>query len=142
MPYELDVRRLIDAPVELVSRARTDIDIQREIAKANDGSAKLSGEIRVGGKRVEEWQQGDRTCRVTQTYLEIGPDRVYSELLELPPSPVYESTITETLTPQDGKTLFWFHVEGFPTEQERDIHRKGYNIVLDRLEAWREATRG
>lgn len=137
MSYELDVERLIDAPTEDVYRARTDVGIEREIGQMFDSTSSMSGEVRLGGTRVGEWGPENRRYRVTQTFLEITQDRiVYSELLEVPPSPVYTSTITETIRDQDGKTLFHFHVEGFPNAEERDMHREGYNIVLDRLEAY------
>jgi uncharacterized protein YndB with AHSA1/START domain len=133
MGYVLVVERVINAPTEVVHRART----EREITRMFDSTSDLTGEVRIGGKRIAKWGPEDGRCRVTQTFLEISPERiVYSELLEVPPSPVYTSIITETIQEQGGKTFFQFHVEGFPTAEERDMHREGYNIVLDRLEAY------
>jgi uncharacterized protein YndB with AHSA1/START domain len=142
MTYELDVRRVIDAPREVVYRARTDIDFERKISQMHDATSQLFGEVAVGKVRVAEWGPNESRCRVTQTFLEVDENRgVYSELLEVPPSPVYETLITETMLPEDGKTLFHFHVEGFPTTEERDMHREGYNIVLDRLENYLTSSR-
>ena len=103
----------------------------------HDASDRLAGEIGVGKQLVVTWTQDGVACRVTATFREVVPGRVvYEELLEVPPSPLYISKITETMQDHGGKTLFRFHVEGFPTPEERDIHRVGYNIVLDRLERY------
>jgi|TARA_Y100000310_G_scaffold232707_1_gene235561 uncharacterized protein YndB with AHSA1/START domain len=143
MGHELDVQRLIDAPVDTVFRSRIDLDTEREISRMYNPTADISGEVRVGANRIIAWGTEDKRCRVTQTFLEIGVNRVvYSELLEVPPSPVYVSTITETMQPQGERTLFQFHVEGFPTAEERDMHSEGYNIVLDRLQGYLASVRG
>ncbi len=141
MSYELEVERLIDAPVDVVYRAQTDVEIKRKIAAMHDASAGFAGEIGVGRQLVVTWIQDGTDCRVTATFREVAPGRVvYEELLEVPPSPVYVSTVTETMQDRGGKTLFRFHVEGFPTAAERDMHRVGYNIVLDRLEQYLSAS--
>ncbi len=138
MTYDLHVERIINAPSEAVFAARTSIATEREMTRRADPTADVRGEVLVGRARVAEWGPEDARCRVTQTFLEITEQKiVYAEVLEVPPSPVYTTTITETITPHgDGQTLFRFDVEGFPTEEERDLHREGYGIVLDRLVAY------
>lgn len=135
MSYDHRAERLIGAPIEAVFRARTDLELMRRL---NDHPiSRASGEVRPGAAvRVEWGPSEDRLCRVTQVFDEVDPPRrlVYREVLEAPPSPVYESVITETFAERDGKTLIAFHHAGFPTEQERDVHKQGYEIILDRLE--------
>ena len=73
MSYTLNVTRLIDAAVDVVERCRTDIELQREMAKQADPTTSLTGEIRVGGSRIEAWGPPDARCRVTQRIVELAP---------------------------------------------------------------------
>ena len=143
MSYELKVDRLLDASIEVVFHARTDPDVQRRL-NAHPIS-RASADLRVGGTACLEWGPSeDGLCRVTQVYREVErPHRlVYTEVLEAAASPVYESVITETFEERAGRTLLTFHHQGFPTADERDLHRRGYHIILDRLEKYFASTPG
>jgi uncharacterized protein YndB with AHSA1/START domain len=131
----LKVEGLVDASVEAVFHARTDLDVLRRL---NDHPiSRVSGDLCVGGTRIIEWGPSEeKLCRVTQVFREIERLRrlVYTELLEVPPSPVYESVICESFAERDGKTLLTFRIEGFPTVEERDLHTRGYQLAFERLE--------
>ena len=135
MAYDLKLDGLINASIEAVFHARTDSDVLRRL---NDHPIScVSGDLRVGGSRVVEWGPSeDKLCRVTQVFREIErPYRlVYAELLEVPPSPVYESVISESFAASDGGTVLTFHVVGFPSVEERDLHTRGYRLAFERLE--------
>jgi uncharacterized protein YndB with AHSA1/START domain len=135
MTFEFSIERLFDATPDEVFDALTDPAAQRTWwTGASDVDAEC--DLRVGGRGSVEWttEEGHR-CRAEQTYVEIlRPTRlVFTEVVTEPSSPVYECTLTMTLTVQDGKTLFALHHTGFPTEEERDKHERGTGIFLDRL---------
>jgi uncharacterized protein YndB with AHSA1/START domain len=133
--YNLKVRGLVDAPVEAVFHARTDLDVLRQL---NDHPiSRVSGELRVGGTRIIEWGTSEEMlCRVTHVFRRIESPHclVYVELLEVSPSPVYETIISESFTECDGRTLLTFRITGFPTVEERDLHTRGYQLAFERLE--------
>jgi uncharacterized protein YndB with AHSA1/START domain len=73
---------------------------------------------------------------VSHVYREVDPPRriAYTEVLEAPGTPLYGSLITEMFELRHGGTLLTFQHQGFPTPEERDIHRRGYQIIIERLQ--------
>jgi len=135
--YDLTISGTIAASAEEVFRARTDPELQRRL-NAHPIS-RASVDLRVGGKARLEWGPSeDALCRVSQVYQQIDPPRriTYREVLEEPDAPIYESVITEIFDEWPGGTLLTFHHEGFPSAEERDKHRQGYHIILERLQKY------
>lgn len=58
MSYVLDVERLIDAPADVVYRARTDVGLERTITRMFDDTADVYGEMCIGRARILEWGPG------------------------------------------------------------------------------------
>lgn len=55
MGYERHVERPIDAPAEVVYRARADIDIDREISGMFGSSSDPNGDMRSGSTGITGW---------------------------------------------------------------------------------------
>lgn len=146
---ELVISRLFDAPRELVWRVWTDPEHAKHWMGPRGFTAPhLKQDARVGGSwrlclRPDDnptgaggptggggdlWQGG--------VFREIkAPERIVLTFAWDEPNGKRgpESTVTIQLDDQDGKTRLTFRQAPFPSVQERDGHRVGWNSSFDRL---------
>ncbi len=135
---ELGIRRVFNAPRELVFRAFTEIEMALNwMGPREFPMTHLEGDLRVGGKwrgclkaadGRELWQGGE--------WREIAaPDRLAFTFAweQADGSRGPETLITIALAEQGGKTLMTFRQEIFDTKENRDGHRLGWNSAFDRL---------
>jgi len=143
MTYDFTIERMFDASPAEVFDAMLDPDAQREWW--TDGRpVETRADLRVGGTAYIEWETDDgHTCRAEQVFVVLErPTRiVLKETVHEPDAPVYECTLTFSLEARAGKTFLTLHHEGFPSEAERDRHRDGTMIFLDRLQHYIESRR-
>lgn len=140
MTYEFQTERLIDASPEDVFDALTDPAHQREWWGAEADIVRATGDAHVGGRARVEWGPDENSLLSSDmVYLEIDrPHRlVYTEVVTEPRHPAYECVLTFTLEAVGGKTRLVLVHTGFPTEEERDVHRRGTEQwFLGRLERY------
>lgn len=143
MTYELDVERLMDTTREeafdaFIERAAIEDWYRLE---PHWRSEVVAHDARIGGTTSVEFgdPQVGWSCREDMTYRELDrPTRiVYHQVFtgtKDDESQAYETTVTVTLTDQDGKTLLSLHETGYPDSSERDAHENGWPSFLERLE--------
>ena len=131
----LTTTRQIKAPVETVFNAWLAADtLKRFMMPCSGGSlAKVENDPRVGGRF--SIVMGEDEIPHAGTYLAIDPHSRIAFSWESPYS-VDGSTVTLDLRPIDKGTteLTLTHVK-FSSESSRDGHIKGWDIILDSLEA-------
>lgn len=131
----LTTTRQIKAPVETVFNAWLSAEtLQRFMMPCSGGSlAKVTADPRVGGRF--SIVMGEDEIPHAGTYLAIEPHSKIAFSWESPYS-VDGSTVTLALRPIDGWTteLTLTQVK-FSSEDSRDGHIKGWNVILDGLEA-------
>lgn len=138
----LTIRRVFDAPRELVFRVWTDGDhLKRWCCPAGFTIPFSEGDIRPGGRfrtcmrspqGEDNWLQG--------AYREIVPVErlIFTHAWENPDgSPQHETLVTVTFAETgDGRTRLTLHQAFFPDEASRDGHEGGWNETLDNLETY------
>ena len=142
----LEIRRVFDAPRELVWKAWTD-PAQVELWSGPRGFEVISNEsdLRVGGAwrmgmRSDEWgeiwQHGE--------FREIEPPArlVFTTAWEEPEgTPEHEMMITIGFAEAGGKTELTFQQETFISEQSRDSHIDGWSQCFDKFDEYLAAAR-
>ncbi|MCE0496514.1 MAG: SRPBCC domain-containing protein [Methylacidiphilales bacterium] len=135
----LELRRAIDAPVERVFAAWTDLD--KFTAWLGSSCFKLKhaeGDIRVGGSFHIEGtgcESGSDTI-LEGRYREIVPNSrlVFTWAHQTPPMNAEgETVVTVDFKAVGRKTEIHLVHEGFVTEQAREGHNDGWNTSFDRL---------
>ena len=93
-------------------------------------------DLRVGGRfRVQFWAK-DEHHSVSGIYREVVPNRKLSFSWAWQTTPERESLVTIELNPVTDGTMLTLTHEQFFSEQARDDHGRGWNMSLDRLEAF------
>lgn len=94
-------------------------------------------DLRVGGRfRVQFWGEKDEHHSVSGIYREVVPNRKLSFSWAWQTTPERESLVTIELNPVTDGTMLTLTHEQFFSEQARDDHGRGWNMSLDRLEAF------
>ena len=94
-------------------------------------------DLRVGGRfRVQFWTPDDEHHSVSGVYREIVPPRKLVFSWAWQSTPERESQVTIDLKPDNDGTILTLTHEQFFSEKARDDHRGGWNMGLDRLEAY------
>jgi len=93
-------------------------------------------DLRVGGRfRVQFWAK-DEQHSVSGIYREVVPNRKLSFSWAWQSTPERESLVTIELNPVTEGTMLTLTHEQFYDEKARDDHGRGWNMSLDRLEAF------
>ena len=94
-------------------------------------------DLRVGGRfRVQFWDPKNEHHSVSGTYREVVPNRKLSFSWAWQSTPERESLVTIDLNPVNDGTMLTLTHEQFFSEKARDDHGRGWNLSLDRLEAF------
>ncbi len=105
----------------------------------NDGAKPPVAEtdLRVGGRfRVQFWDSRNEHNSISGIYREVVPNRKLSFSWAWQSTPERESQVTIELSPVTEGTMLTLTHEQFYDEQARDNHSRGWNMSLDRLEAF------
>jgi uncharacterized protein YndB with AHSA1/START domain len=136
---ELVIKRVFDAPRELVFKAWTDPEHLKQWSAPQGFTIPVAeGDLRPGGK----WRSMMRKPDGTELWL----GGVYREIVE--PErlvfthawddkngrPGHETVVTVTLVERDGKTEMTFRQGLFDSVESRDGHQGGWTECFDRLE--------
>jgi uncharacterized protein YndB with AHSA1/START domain len=136
---ELVIKRVFDAPRELVFKAWTDPEHLKQWSAPQGFTIPVAeGDLRPGGK----WRSMMRKPDGTELWL----GGVYREIVE--PErlvfthawddkngrPGHETVVTVTLVERDGKTEMTFRQGLFESVESRDGHQGGWTECFDRLE--------
>lgn len=137
---ELVIKRVFDAPRELVFKAWTDPEMLKQWSAPQGFTIPVAeGELKPGGK----WRSMMRKPDGTELWL----GGVYREII--PPErlvfthawddkngkPGHETVVTVTLVERNGKTEMTFKQGIFDSVESRDGHKGGWTECFDRLEA-------
>jgi uncharacterized protein YndB with AHSA1/START domain len=136
---ELVIRRVFDAPRELVFKAWTDPEHLKQWSAPQGFTIPVAeGDLRPGGK----WRSMMRKPDGTELWL----GGVYREIVEPERlvfthawddkngKPGHETVVTVTLVERDGKTEMTFRQGLFESVESRDGHQGGWTECFDRLE--------
>jgi uncharacterized protein YndB with AHSA1/START domain len=138
MSHDLRLERLLDGTPEEVFDAFTDAGAMLEWYQDNPGWVVevLECDVRVGGATTVSFGTADDRYVEVMTYSEVEAGRrlVYTERFGMPDGSGFDTVITITFEPQDGKTLLTIVQTGFPNTEERDAHQGGWPGFIDRLE--------
>ena len=94
-------------------------------------------DLRVGGRfRVQFWDPKNEHHSVSGIYREVVPNRKLSFSWAWQSTPQRESLVTIDLNPVNDGTMLTLTHEQFYDEKARDDHGRGWNLSLDRLEAF------
>lgn len=93
-------------------------------------------DLRVGGRfRVQFWARNEQHS-VSGIYREVVPNRKLSFSWAWQSTPERESLVTIEMSPITEGTMLTLTHEQFYDEKARDDHGRGWNMALDRLEAF------
>lgn len=137
--YEFTLERTLAAPPAAVFDAMLDPEAQRRWWGGRGQIVRAACDLRVGGVARIEWgPREDELTRAEQVFREIErPHRlVYDETVTQSGSPVYECRLSFALAPLLSQTRLSLHHIGFPTLEERDLHRRGTGVFFDRLQRY------
>jgi uncharacterized protein YndB with AHSA1/START domain len=136
---ELVIKRVFDAPRELVFKAWTDPEHLKQWSAPQGFTIPVAeGDLRPGGK----WRSMMRKPDGTELWL----GGVYREIVEPERlvfthawddkngKPGHETVVTVTLVERDGKTEMTFRQGLFESAESRDGHQGGWTECFDRLE--------
>jgi uncharacterized protein YndB with AHSA1/START domain len=136
---ELVIKRVFDAPRELVFKAWTDPEHLKQWSAPQGFTIPVAeGDLRPGGK----WRSMMRKPDGTELWL----GGVYREIVEPERlvfthawddkngKPGHETVVTVTLVERDGKTEMTFRQGLFESVESRDGHPGGWTECFDRLE--------
>jgi uncharacterized protein YndB with AHSA1/START domain len=136
---ELVIKRVFDAPRELVFKAWTDPEHLKQWSAPEGFTIPVAeGDLRPGGKWRSMMQKPDGT--------ELWLGGVYREIVEPERlvfthawddkngKPGHETVVTVTLVERDGKTEMTFRQGLFESVESRDGHQGGWTECFDRLE--------
>jgi uncharacterized protein YndB with AHSA1/START domain len=136
---ELVIKRVFDAPRELVFKAWTDPEHLKQWSAPQGFTIPIAeGDLRPGGK----WRSMMRKPDGTELWL----GGVYREIVEperlvfthawddANGNPGPETTVTVTLVERNGKTEMTFRQGAFESVGSRDDHQGGWTECFDRLE--------
>jgi uncharacterized protein YndB with AHSA1/START domain len=136
---ELVIKRVFDAPRELVFKAWTDPEHLKQWSAPQGFTIPVAeGDLRPGGK----WRSMMRKPDGTELWL----GGVYREIVEPERlvfthawddkngKPGHETVVTVTLVERDGKTEMTFRQGLFESVESRDGHQGGWTECFDRLE--------
>lgn len=135
----LTIKRRFKAAPAKVFAAWTD---PRQIVKwfGPPGASETSADIDLsvgGGYTIRaHCIENGAPNRIAGVYREIVQDRKLVFTWTLDAVPEHESLITIEFKPDGGGTLMTLTHERFFDEPERDAHNKGWNAVLDKLDAY------
>ena len=106
-------------------------------AKLKQGTLQAETDLRVGGRYRISFEAVDgEHFRVGGVYREIVPNERLVFSWAWHSTPERESQVTISLKPDGAGTLLTLHHEQFFDEAARDGHEKGWNALLDKLEAF------
>jgi uncharacterized protein YndB with AHSA1/START domain len=144
---ELVIKRILDAPRELVFKAWTDPEhLMRWWGPHGHKLVSCKVDVRAAGAwrfcmvsptGLKEWQRG--------AYREVVPPErlVFSYGFEdASGHPSHESVVTVTFAEQSGKTALTLHQAVFESVAVRDDHVRGWGEALDRLGEYVAQTAG
>ena len=138
MTHDLRVERLLDGTPDEIYDAFVDPDAMLEWYQDNPGwNVEVRAcDVRVGGTTIVAFGPGEGPFTEDMTYTVVEPGRklVYNERFGFPDGSGYDTVVTITFEPQDGKTLMTIVQTGFPSTAERDGHQNGWPGFVDRLE--------
>jgi uncharacterized protein YndB with AHSA1/START domain len=136
---ELVIKRVFDAPRELVFKAWTDPEHLKQWSAPRGFTLPFAeGDLRPGGK----WRSMMRKPDGTELWL----GGVYREIVEPERlvfthawddehgNPGHETLVTVTFVERDGKTEMTFRQGMFESVESRDGHKGGWTECFDRLE--------
>jgi uncharacterized protein YndB with AHSA1/START domain len=137
--HELVIKRVFDAPRELVFKAWSDPEqIKRWWGPKNYPAAELSMDVRTGGRwrnRLRSTETGDDLWHGGVFREVVPPERlVFTFAWDEAGERGLETLVTVTFAEQNGKTLMTFRHEFFRSVEERDGHNGGWTSTFDRLE--------
>jgi uncharacterized protein YndB with AHSA1/START domain len=136
----LDVRleRMIDATPEVAFHHWVDADERRRwCAPEENWLIDAETDLRVGGSwRVAFGPNPNEMYLTEGIFEEIAPPRrlVYTSRFHYPDGRSYETRITVTFEPVDGRTRLTLVDAGYPDEHERADHEAGLPAFLDAFE--------
>lgn len=138
MSHDLKLERLLDGTPDEVFEAFTDADAMLEWYQDNAGWVVevLECDVRVGGTTTVSFGSAEERYVEVMTYTQVESGRrlAYTERFEKPDGSIFDTAITITFEPHDGKTLLTIVQTGFPNVEERDGHQGGWPGFIDRLE--------
>ena len=135
----LVLKRRLKAAPETVYQAWTKPEQMTQWWGAPDPAKPTVAEtdLRVGGRfRVQFWDPKNEHHSVSGIYREVVPNRKLSFSWAWQTTPERESLVTIELNPVTDGTMLTLTHEQFFSEQARDDHGRGWNLSLDRLEAF------
>jgi uncharacterized protein YndB with AHSA1/START domain len=134
--HELTITRVFDAPRALVYQLWSDPEqAQHWMGPRGFTACHITQDARPGGS----W----RLClRPDDGGEDLWQGGVFREIVEperivftfgWDSDPDWQTVVTVTFAERDGKTTMTFHQAFFPSVEERDGHRGGWNSAFDRL---------
>lgn len=135
---DLTIKRVFDAPRELVYKAWTDAELGRRWSAPPGFSVPDSqADVRVGGAwRLCMRKPGEKDLWVGGVYREVVPPArlVFTHAWDdAEGKPGHETLVTVTLEPRAGKTEMTFTQTGFESVESRDGHGEGWSECFDQL---------
>jgi uncharacterized protein YndB with AHSA1/START domain len=134
--YELKIERTLDAPVSRVWAALTEAErIPRWYAPGDEFTIEVhEWDCRVGGSyRVAMHHEQGQGYTCFGTFKEVEPEKRVSYTWAWEGQPPMDTLVTFALTSEGARTHLSFQHTGFPTEEARENHRKGWTGSLSRL---------
>ena len=138
MDRDLDIRlvRLYDATPDAVFRAWTDPRAREQwYAHRPDDVVHAATDLRVGGEWSVDFGRPGEMYREHGVFLELDPPHrlVCSMTFTYPDGRSFETTTTVELVERDGKTELTLLDAGYPDEDTRRNHERGWPGFLDRV---------
>jgi uncharacterized protein YndB with AHSA1/START domain len=135
---DLSIKRVFDAPRELVYKAWTDGELGRRWwAPPGFSVPDSQADVRVGGAwRLCMRKPGEKDLWVGGVYREVVPPArlVFTHAWDdAQGKPGHETLVTVTLEPRGGKTEMTFTQTGFESVESRDGHGEGWSECFDQL---------
>lgn len=136
---ELVIKRVFDAPRELVFKAWTDPEMLKQWSAPQGFTIPVAeGELKPGGKWRSMMRKPDGTeLWLGGVYREIVPPErlVFTHAWDdKNGNPGHETVVTVTLLERNGKTEMTFKQGAFTSVEERDGHKGGWTECFARLE--------
>ena len=131
---DIHLERLLDGSPERAFAAWTDPGARQVWYQDQPGTqVEASTDLRVGGRwTVRFGEYGEEGV-----FEVVDPPHrlVYTSTFQRPDGSTFDTRITVTFEPRDGKTLMTVVDAGFPDTQTRDLHEGGWPGFLDRYSA-------
>lgn len=136
--YDIHLEQLVDTTPEIAFDHWADASARQQWGAPEDGwIIEAETDLRVGGTfRLDFGPTPDQMHRTSGVFTEVDrPHRlVCTNLFVFPDGRSYETVVTVSFEPRDGKTLMTLSETGYTDKDIRDEHAGGWPSFFDQFE--------